>query len=171
MSGRVCRLDRPIRIGGDETDGRPRASTHESHTLTSLDGWPTTTEQITVACDTGTRRTAEWRGVPLAPVLDDTAPPDTTHLRVHARDGHVVCVPVADVLDGLLAVERDGVPLAATEQYAVRFLAPDVAGSRTVKGVTRIEPLSLPADADRERYESLGLDSSGFDSDRQGGEG
>jgi DMSO/TMAO reductase YedYZ molybdopterin-dependent catalytic subunit len=157
MNSRVTRLDESVQIGGDETcDG-------DSRILTDPDEWPTTAERITVACATGTRRTAEWRGVPLAAVLDAVAPPETTHLRLHAHDGHTVCVPVTDALDGLLAVERDGVPLAATEEYAVRFLAPGIDGSRTVKGVDRVEPLSLSADADRERYESLCLDDAGFD--------
>jgi DMSO/TMAO reductase YedYZ molybdopterin-dependent catalytic subunit len=110
----------------------------------------------TVACASGDRTTARWTGVPVPDLLDAVGvPPATTHLRLTGRDGYRVCVAVRDALDGLVAYARDGRPLAATEPYALRFLAGDAAGERLVRGLRRVEPLELAAGEDPDRLETV----------------
>jgi hypothetical protein len=54
----------------------------------------------------------------------------------------------------------DGEPVVShergeTQGYALRFLTGDIEGERLVKGVSRTGLLSLPADADPGRYETV----------------
>ena len=84
-------------------------------------------------------------------------------LRVESDDGYAICVPITDALDGVVAFERDSEPLRETRPYALRFLAGDIDGERLVKGVRRVDLLSLPADADPDRYETVTLDDPEYD--------
>ncbi|MFB6101551.1 MAG: molybdopterin-dependent oxidoreductase [Haloplanus sp.] len=105
-------------------------------------------------CSTGTRWTDEWRGVPVAWLLERAPGGDeATHLRVHGPDDHVVCVPLTDALDGVLAVERTDGRLAASARP--RFVAPCVGGTRSVKAVERLELVALSPGDEAASYESL----------------
>jgi len=42
-----------------------------------------------------------------------------------------------------------------TQGYALRFLTGDIEGERLMRGVNRIDLLSLPADADPDQYETV----------------
>ncbi|WP_440991620.1 molybdopterin-dependent oxidoreductase [Haloarchaeobius baliensis] len=98
---------------------------------------------------------ATWRGVPVRDLADAVGLPDeTTHLVVESRDGLRGCVPIGTALDGLLALERDGEPLAGP-----RFLAPEIEGPRAVKDVARLAPVALSPDEDRTAYETSAGDS------------
>ncbi|ELZ31701.1 sulfite oxidase-like oxidoreductase [Halorubrum distributum JCM 9100] len=124
----------------------------------------TVTREYTIRCATGERTTASWTGVPVTDLLDIVdAPAETTHFRVESEDGYAICVPVADALDGVVAFERDGEQLRETRPYALRFLAGDIDGERLVKGIHRIDLLSLPADADPDRYETVTLDNPEYE--------
>lgn len=117
------------------------------------------TREYTIRCATGERTTDSWTGVPVTDLLHGVeAPAETTHLRVESDDGYAICVPVADALDGIVAFERDGEPLQETQPYALRFLAAEIDGERLVKGVQRVDLLSLPGDADPDQYETVTLD-------------
>lgn len=112
-------------------------------------------------CRSGDRVQATWRGIPfdgLLPVLDP--PGETTHVVIVGADGRRACLPVRTVLDGMLAVERDGDPLDGP-----RFVAPEVAGPRAIKDVEGLDTLALPADVDRTDHESL-LDTAGTNRER-----
>lgn len=105
-------------------------------------------------CASGDEIAGPWTGVPVTDLLDAAGAPDaTTHVAVTGADGYRACVPIAAALDGLLAYRRDG----AACEGAPRFVAPGVAGVRTVKRVARIEALALSPGADAEDREDLRL--------------
>lgn len=115
---------------------------------------PTRTIADSFLCASGERWGGEWRGVPLAWVLERAPGGDgATHLRIHGVGGHVACVSLADALGGVLAVERADGPLPATDRP--RFVAPGVVAARTVKAVGRLELIELAPGEDREAYEDL----------------
>ncbi|MFB6123768.1 MAG: molybdopterin-dependent oxidoreductase [Haloferacaceae archaeon] len=121
-------------------------------------GRSSVTREYTIRCATGERTTASWTGAPVTSLLNVVdAPAETTHLRVESDDGYAICIPVVDALDGVVAFERDGEPLREMQPYALRFLAGGIDGERLVKGIRRIDLLSLPADADPDRYETVTL--------------
>lgn len=109
-----------------------------------------------IECASGERSTARFTGVMVSRLLDAVdADPETTHLRLEARDGYRVCVPIRDALDGLVAYAQDGRPLAVDSPYRTRFVAPGVDGERLVKGLVRVEALGLDADVDPDSLENI----------------
>lgn len=141
-------LERPIRLVG------ARERSLEATDLAALER---TSREIEIVCATGDRFTARWSGVPIPALLEVAeAPPETTHLLVDSRDGLRACVPVEDVLEGLLAVAKEGRPLAEVGDCATRFVAPGIDGVRTVKNVARIETTALAPGVDPEDRERRG---------------
>lgn len=137
-------------------------------------------EQVTrflrFACSTGDRFGGEWRGVPVATLLESTTLPDeTTHLLVEGEDGFRACVPVRAALDGLLVVggddedgdghdgeddeDGDGHDSEDDEdgdgRDTPRFVSPGVDGTRTVQRVTGLEPLALDPGESPDDYETV----------------
>ncbi|AZH24359.1 molybdopterin-dependent oxidoreductase [Haloplanus aerogenes] len=114
--------------------------------------WRTVTDSF--LCASGERWGGEWRGVPVAWLLE-RAPGDdaATHLRIHGAGDHVACVSLADALGGVLAVERGDDRLPPADRP--RFVAPGVVAARTVKAVRRLELIELAPDEDAEAYEAL----------------
>ncbi|MFC7136184.1 molybdopterin-dependent oxidoreductase [Halobaculum litoreum] len=136
----------------------------QSFTTGDLREFPRRTLRCTVECASGERTTAEWTGAPVEDLLAAAdAPPETTHVRVHARDGYRACIPAVAALDGVLADTRDGTLLSETSQYRTRFLAPGVDGARLAKGVTELECLTVDPGEDIDRLETLALDDPGFE--------
>lgn len=147
VTDRSTSSERTVRIGS----GAGVAFAVE--TLAEMD---TVDREYTIACASGERTTARWTGVPIPALLDATgAPPDSTHLRLESRDGYCVCLPMRDVLDGIVSYARDGKPVADTSPYAFRFLASGVDGERLVKGVRRIEPIALDGEDDPDQLETV----------------
>ncbi|SEL32746.1 molybdopterin-dependent oxidoreductase [Haloferax larsenii] len=125
--------------------------------------FPTTDRECTIECASGTRTTGTWTGVVLADLLDRVeTPPETTHVRVTSTDGYAVCVDIVAALDAIVAVARNGEPLAEHKPYATRFLGGKIDGARTVKGVAEIEPLALEPNADPSDLESMSLDDASY---------
>lgn len=119
---------------------------------------------VEFVCTTGRRETATWGGAPFADLLSfGEVPPATTHLVIETADGYAACVEVEAVLDGLLAWSRDGRRIADENPYATRFVSPAVDGVRFVKGVARVEPVTLSRDEDPADYETVGSESSDAD--------
>ncbi|WEL27694.1 molybdopterin-dependent oxidoreductase [Haloferax volcanii] len=111
---------------------------------------------VTVACASGTRHTATWTGVPVLDLFADAGLDDeTTHLLVESADGYRVCIDVYAALDAVVAYARDGTPIDEEHDYETRFIAPDVDGSRTVKGVRAVEALALDPATDPESLEDI----------------
>lgn len=136
----------------------------QSFTIGDLREFPRRTIQCTVECASGERTTAEWTGAPIEDLLAAAdAPPETTHVRVHSRDGYRACIPAVAALDGVLADTRDGTGIAAEQPYRTRLLAPGVAGERLAKGVTALECLAVDPSEDVDRLETLSLDDPGFE--------
>ena len=137
----------PITVQGDE-----RVSL-SPEALASL---PTEERTVTVACASGIRHTATWRGVPVIELLSAADVPDeTTHVLVESEDGYRICVDIYAALDGMVAFFRDGTPIAAHEPYEARFIAPDIEGARTAKAVAVLEARHLDAGTDPETLEAL----------------
>jgi hypothetical protein len=124
--------------------------------VSGLSALPTDDRDVTVECASGEHHRARYRGVPALDLLSCAGLPDeTTHLLVEGDDGYRVTLPVADALEALVAVERDGTPLASRGRATARFVAPAVDGSRMVRGVRLFAALSLPARVDPETLETL----------------
>jgi DMSO/TMAO reductase YedYZ molybdopterin-dependent catalytic subunit len=124
---------------------------------------PRAERRCTVVCATGDRHTARWAGVPVTELLADAgAPPATTHVRLESRDGYRVCVPIRDALDGIVADTKEGAPLAERADYRTRFIAPGTDGERLVKGLRRLEALTLAPDEDPDRLENVTLEAPEF---------
>lgn len=101
-------------------------------------------------CASGDPFEGHWRGMPLVELLS-RADPDATHLLVESEDGFRACVPLADAVDGILAVKRvdgrgDGLP---------RLVVPSILGTRMVKRVERIETRRLSPAQDPEELERI----------------
>ncbi|MFB6304609.1 MAG: molybdopterin-dependent oxidoreductase [Haloferacaceae archaeon] len=106
-------------------------------------------------CASGRRWGGRWRGVPLSSVVERArVAADATHVVARGRGGHAACLPLVDALDGLLAVARDGAPLAPTR--CPRLVVPGVDAARTVKGVRELDVRRLAPGDDPTDYERLG---------------
>lgn len=137
-----------VRIRGE--DERSLAAVLDRPDVSTVD------RAVSYECLSEGRRNADWRGVPVADLVDAVdVPPGTTHLVVESRDGYRSCVAVDEVLEGLLALERDGARLEHP-----RFLAPGIEGPRAVKDVVSLTPVALDPDEDRSEYETSGSDST-----------
>ena len=107
----------------------------------------------TIDCASGDRETGEWRGVPLETVLERAdAGPDATHLLVTGSDGYRVCLPLVEALDALIALERCDRP--ADADSLPRFIGAGLEGTRSVRGVARLDTVALGPDEDPELYEA-----------------
>lgn len=116
-------------------------------------------------CASGRRWGGRWRGVPLSAVTDRAGvDPAATHVVARGGGGHAACVPVVDALDGVLAVERNGTPLAPDR--CPRLVVPGVDAARAVKGVRELDFRRLAPDEDPTDHERLGFD--GFPADGNG---
>lgn len=112
------------------------------------------TATYTIDCATGDRETGEWRGVPLETVLERAdAGPDATHLLVTGRDGYRVCLPLVEALDALVALERRDRSSADADSLP-RFIGAGLEGTRSVRGVARLDTVALGPDDDPELYET-----------------
>ena len=111
------------------------------------------TATYTIDCATGDRETGEWRGVPLEALLERAdAGPDATHLLVTGRDGYRVCLPLAETLDALVALERRDRP---ADVSLPRFIGAGLEGTRSVRDVERLDTVALGPDEDPEVYEAF----------------
>ncbi|MEF8887360.1 MAG: hypothetical protein V5A30_06090 [Haloarculaceae archaeon] len=117
---------------------------------------------VTIDCRSGRTIEGTWSGVPVAPAVEAAGfPPETTHLRATARDGHQVCVPVRTGLAGLLGFVcehvddgRDGKESDTAE--TPRLVAPDIDSARAIRGLVRLEPAALPPGEDPRAHETVG---------------
>ena len=137
----------PPNVDTDRPSAPAAAERAGPNLLSGLDAVRERRGAVTVACRyrcaTGTEFGGEWRGVPVAPLLDD-APPDATHLRAESADGYRAHVQVRAALDAVVATARldgpaDGLP---------RLVGPDFDSAQTVRDLAALVPVALPPDAD-----------------------
>lgn len=122
----------------------------------TLERLPFASRRVEVVCASGHRYEAEWTGVTVETLVDAVHPPaDTTHLIVESTDGYRMAVPVAAGLVGVLAFQKDGVPIGETNPYPNRFVSPAIEGERDVKGVARIEFHALAPGSDPDAMERV----------------
>ncbi|WP_181690980.1 molybdopterin-dependent oxidoreductase [Natronomonas sp. LN261] len=103
-------------------------------------------------CGSGEPIEGHWRGIELVEVLGDIDP-DATHLLVESEDGFRVCVPVADAVEGILAVDR--LDTEFSPEGLPRLVSPSLSGTRLVRRVATIEGTRLSGSADPAAYEEL----------------
>jgi DMSO/TMAO reductase YedYZ molybdopterin-dependent catalytic subunit len=117
-------------------------------------GYETATVEGRFQCSSGELVAEGWTGLAVGALLiaADT-PDDTTHVQVEGADGFTVCVPVETALDGVLAFGESEGPVASRP----RFAGPGISGTRTVKGVRRICPVTLDPGEHPEAWEDLKL--------------
>ena len=137
----------PPNADANRPDAATAAERSEPDLLAGLDAVRERRGTVTVACRyrcaTGTEFGGEWRGVPVAPLLDD-ATPETTHLRAESADGYRAHVSVRAALDAVVATARldgpgDGLP---------RLVGPDLDSAQTVRDLAALAPVALPPGAD-----------------------
>lgn len=146
MSAGGAAGDRAVTVVGDRRVTVP-ATVEESGPLA------VETIDRSFRCSSGEPIPGPWTGYRVADLLAAAgAPPATTHVAIEGRDGFRVCVPVGAALDGLLALRR-GSRGSGTD--LPRFVAPAVAGTRTVKRVARLEAVALDAGDDPAALEEL----------------
>jgi len=123
-------------------------------------GWETRT--VTIDCHSGRTIEGTWGGVPVAPAVEATGfPPETTHLRATAHDGHRVCVPVRTGLAGLVGFVYERVDDGSEDEggntaETPRLVAPGIDSVRAIRGLTRVEPVALPPGEDPRAHETVG---------------
>ena len=137
----------PPNVDTDRPGGATGAERTGPDLLSGLDAVRERRGTVTVdcryRCATGAEFGGEWRGVPVAPLLDD-ASPDTTHLCAESADGYRAHVPVRAALDAVVATGRpdgpaDGLP---------RLVGPGFDSAQTVRDLAALAPVALPPDAD-----------------------
>jgi DMSO/TMAO reductase YedYZ molybdopterin-dependent catalytic subunit len=98
--------------------------------------------------------TAEWRGTPLKPLLEETGPSDKAmEVLFSALDRGIEggipqayerSMPIAEVQGALLAYEMNGAPLPPQHGFPLRLVVPGWYGMQNVKWLARITLLEEP---------------------------
>ncbi len=87
---------------------------------------------------------AEWRGVPLSDILERAGVgPDVVDISFAASDGYSESISLDRAREGrvLVAYLMNGVPLPPKHGYPARLIIPGFFGLKSVKWLTRIEPV------------------------------
>jgi DMSO/TMAO reductase YedYZ molybdopterin-dependent catalytic subunit len=110
---------------------------------------PAETRAITLECisnqvDGRLMSTAEWRGLPLATLLEragGVGAPEGKHVVFTGVDGYMTSLPLPDLLEAraLLAYQMNGETLPQRHGFPLRAIAPGRYGEQSAKWVTRIE--------------------------------
>jgi DMSO/TMAO reductase YedYZ molybdopterin-dependent catalytic subunit len=116
--------------------------------------------RIEMRCLSGTPITGTWRGPPTLDLFSAVGHTDqATHVVAEAADGHGVSLPVADLVDGVLATERLDSPAADTDparRRLPRLVAPGLEGPRAVKNVVAIDLTTLPPEREPTELDGIG---------------
>lgn len=126
-----------------------------------IEGQEEVLEERTIAidCHSGDWQEFTWVGIPIEPLFNAVdIPSSTTHVQVDGSDEQRACIPIGQALNGVLALSQNGTRLTMP-----RFVAPGIAGPRTIKSVRRIETRELSSGADRTEYEHLVLKSDAME--------
>jgi hypothetical protein len=78
-------------------------------------------------------------------------------------DGHTACVPLEDMVDGLLALQRLDGASPPTQTDMPRVVAPGLDGPHAVKHVQNIEPVSIEPAEDPHDWEAFNLEPKSSD--------
>lgn len=85
--------------------------------------------------------TAVWRGFPLAELLGEAGlQAGIVDLELHAADGYVESIPVAEGLawDTMVVHTMNGEPLSDKHGYPARLIVPGIYGMKNVKWLTKV---------------------------------
>lgn len=127
-----------------------------SVTADRLADFEVTTERVEIVCATGSSYTAAWTGPTVGSLLDAAGvDPETTHVVVESADEYRVAIPIREALGGVLAYLKDDLAIGAHQEYANRLVTPGTEGARDIKGVAKIEPVTLEPGEDPEALENL----------------
>lgn len=118
----------------------------------AIDQYELVERECQTQCGTGEAIEGRWRGIELVDLLDGIDA-SATHLLVESEDGFRVCIPLVDVLDGIVAVER--LDSESSPEALPRLIAPSLTGTRLVRQVASIEGEQLSPAADPGEYEHL----------------
>lgn len=141
------------------TDGQPRESYSPAEThpepdrvvIGGRDGYALDREtarrrfewrrvEFSTRCHSGALVEGTWAGIPLEEALEAAdPPPETTHVALIGVDGYSRCVPVLEVLDGIVGFEC----VDARDDGAPRVVAPGLDSQASVMRLGAIEPLAL----------------------------
>jgi DMSO/TMAO reductase YedYZ molybdopterin-dependent catalytic subunit len=102
----------------------------------------TTLMCISNGLDAGLMSNAVWRGIPLADLLQASAPlPGTERVRLHGVDNYTDTIPFQKAMNPttLVALMMNGVDLPDRHGFPARAIVPGYFGEKHVKWLTRIE--------------------------------
>jgi len=124
---------------------RPRVYRYQE--LTAL---PAVNQETTLMCISnqvggGLMSNAVWKGVPLRTLINDAGLKNgVTKVVLRAVDGYDDTIPLAKALEPttLVVYEMNGTMLPFTHGYPVRLIVPGLFGEKSVKWITRIEPIA-----------------------------
>jgi DMSO/TMAO reductase YedYZ molybdopterin-dependent catalytic subunit len=122
-------VERPLRLSYSDLFARP--AVEFTSTLECISN-PVGGEYIS---------TAVWRGVPLAALLEEAGLRDgIVDLELHADDGYVESIPVAEGLapDTVLVHTMNDAPLTDKHGFPARLIVPGIYGMKNVKWLTRV---------------------------------
>jgi DMSO/TMAO reductase YedYZ molybdopterin-dependent catalytic subunit len=122
-------------------------------TLPDCDQFAVEQRQIPLQCHSGRDIGEQWRGIPVADLIDaGKMPAETTHLLIHGAGEYRMCVEIRDAFDCLLAYECNGESIDA----GTRVVGPAIDSTHSVKGVRHIEGVHLDSDDDPSELETTG---------------
>lgn len=124
---------------------RPRAYRYEE-----LIALPAVTQETTLECISngiggGLMSNAIWHGVPLRDLLAAVGmKPSISRVVLHAVDGDVDTIPLEKALEAttIIAYAMNAEPLPHRHGYPARLVVPGRYGEKSVKWLTRIEPVT-----------------------------
>jgi len=122
-------------------------SNPRTYVYSDLEGLSSVDEFVTLECvsnEIGGNliSTAEWRGVPLASILQAAGPgPSADWVAFTCADGYTAGIPISKALDPatLVALRMNGSPLTPTHGFPARIIVPGLYGMFHAKWLTKVE--------------------------------
>lgn len=122
-------------------------SNPRTYAYSDLEGLASVDEFVTLECvsnEIGGNliSTAEWRGVPLASILQAAGPdPSADWVVFTCVDGYTAAIPIAKAMDPatLVALRMNGSPLTPTHGFPARIIVPGLYGMFHAKWLTKVE--------------------------------
>ena len=115
-----------------------------SLTLDEVLGRPAEERLVELPCVEGWKETALWKGVRLAPLLEEAGMYDDAETVVFSSPGgYTTSLTVQDIreTDPLLAYQVNGEPLPQEQGYPLRLVVPQRLGYKWIKWVTGIQAI------------------------------
>jgi DMSO/TMAO reductase YedYZ molybdopterin-dependent catalytic subunit len=154
IDARVERGNWRLEVGGEVDNPR-------QYDFAAISALPSVVQESTLTCISngvggGLMSNAQWKGVPLRMLLEQSRPRGRGRdVDFHGVDGYADTFPLDKAMDvtTLVAYEMNGQPLPQRHGFPVRIIGPDLCGEKNVKWIDRIR---LSATEEQGFYENQG---------------